>query len=111
MKKTLSIILSLILAIGVIVGIGVSAYAEESELFREIVSTRKICIGVGDSRRLLVNHNKMLKRYDGATGVKTGYTDKSGRCLVSSAERNGITMIAVTLNAPNDWQEDRKSVV
>jgi D-alanyl-D-alanine carboxypeptidase len=55
--------------------------------------------------RVLLNHNKMLRYYDGAIGVKTGYTKRSGRCLVSAAERDGLTLIAVTLNAPDDWND------
>ena len=59
----------------------------------------------GESLRYLKNHNKMLSSYNGAIGVKTGFTKKSGRCLVSAAERNGLTLIAVTLNAPDDWKD------
>ena len=55
--------------------------------------------------RWLKNHNRLLNEYKGAIGVKTGFTKKSGRCLVSAAERDGVTLIAVTLNAPNDWQD------
>ena len=75
--------------------------------FRTMVSTYKKTIPLnGDEGvRLLLNHNKLLKLYDGVIGVKTGYTKKSGRCLVSAAERDGVTLIAVTLNAPNDWQD------
>ncbi len=51
------------------------------------------------------NHNKMLWNYDGANGVKTGYTQMAGRCLVSSAERNGQLLVAVTLDAPSDWDD------
>lgn len=54
------------------------------------------------------NHNKLLSLYDGCIGVKTGFTKKSGRCLVSSAERNGIRLIAVTLDAPDDWDDHQK---
>jgi D-alanyl-D-alanine carboxypeptidase/D-alanyl-D-alanine carboxypeptidase (penicillin-binding protein 5/6) len=61
-----------------------------------------------DQTRRLTNHNKLLNMYEGCTGVKTGFTDKSGRCLVSSAERNGIRLIAVTLNDPNDWDDHKK---
>ena len=53
----------------------------------------------------MVNHNKLLRTYESAIGLKTGYTRRSGRCLVSAAERNGLTLIAVTLNAPDDWQD------
>ncbi|MBE6577289.1 MAG: D-alanyl-D-alanine carboxypeptidase [Ruminococcaceae bacterium] len=81
--------------------------ALEVECIRRIVSTYKITLpfeGVPD-RRLAVNHNKLLKTYDGAIGVKTGFTKKTGRCLVSAAERDGLTLIAVTLSAPDDWRD------
>ena len=55
--------------------------------------------------RLLVNHNKLLRYYDGAIGMKTGFTKKTGRCLVSAAKRNGLILIAVTLDAPDDWRD------
>ena len=54
-------------------------------------------------QRTLNNHNRLLKTFDGATGVKTGFTKKSGRCLVSSAEREGVSLICVTLGCPDDW--------
>ncbi|MBQ8213132.1 MAG: D-alanyl-D-alanine carboxypeptidase [Clostridia bacterium] len=82
-------------------------YALQNELIREIVGTRKTTIPhpgeVGT--RLLVNHNKLLRLYEDCIGVKTGFTKRSGRCLVSAAERDGVTLIAVTLNAPNDWND------
>ncbi len=56
----------------------------------------------------LYNHNKLLKTYDGCIGVKTGFTKKSGRCLVSAARRDGIVLIAVTLNAGDDWNDHKK---
>lgn len=51
------------------------------------------------------NHNKLLRLYEGCIGVKTGFTKKSGRCLVSAAYRDGVTLIAVTLSAPDDWND------
>ena len=51
------------------------------------------------------NHNKLLTLYEGCTGVKTGFTKKAGRCLVSSAQRDGVELICVTLNAPDDWND------
>lgn len=51
------------------------------------------------------NHNKLLSLYEGCTGVKTGFTKKSGRCLVSAAERDGVRLVAVTLSAPDDWND------
>jgi len=84
-----------------------AAYALDNGYFRSIVSTERQVItnGEGDAARLLVNHNKLLRLYDGTIGVKTGFTKKSGRCLVSAAERNGVTLIAVTLGAPDDWND------
>ena len=61
----------------------------------------------GENARTLINHNKMLVLYDGAVGVKTGYTKRCGRCLVSAAERDGLSLIAVTLDAPSDWSDHR----
>lgn len=58
-------------------------------------------------RRGLKNHNRLLESFDGAVGVKTGYTKKAGRCLVSAAKRDGKYVIAVTLNAPDDWNDHR----
>lgn len=87
----------------------IAAYAMQNDTFREIVSTKKKTIPLnGDEGvRLLINHNRLLKSYDGAIGVKTGYTKRSGRCLVSAAERDGLTLICVTLSAPNDWNDHR----
>lgn len=53
------------------------------------------------------NHNKLLKLYEGCTGVKTGFTKKAGRCLVSSAEKDGVRLVAVTLDAPDDWNDHK----
>ena len=85
----------------------ISACAMENEVFARIASTDKKIVPMRNSSevRVLVNHNKMLHLYDGAVGIKTGFTKKSGRCLVTSAERDGLRLIAVTLNAPNDWQD------
>lgn len=84
-----------------------TAYALKNPTFKKIVSTKKKTVPMknGEATRLLINHNKMLSIYDGAIGVKTGYTKKSGRCLVSAAERDGLVLVAVTLNDPNDWKD------
>lgn len=55
--------------------------------------------------RTFTNHNKLLWRYEGCIGFKTGYTEASGRTLVSGACRDGQTLIVVTLNAPDDWAD------
>lgn len=53
------------------------------------------------------NHNRLLKSYTYCTGGKTGYTEAAGRCLVTSAEKDGVSLIAVTLNAPDDWNDHK----
>ena len=84
----------------------------KNEEFVKIVSCCKKAIPLnnGDGTRLLINHNKLLRLYDGAVGIKTGYTKRCGRCLVSCAQRDGVTLVCVTLNAPNDWN-DHKSML
>jgi len=84
--------------------------AISNSLFREISSRSTVQVSFGNPpyNRWLTNHNRLLKEYKGAIGLKTGFTKKSGRCLVSAAERDGVRLIAVTLNAPNDWQDHTK---
>ena len=78
-----------------------TAWAMELTDFVQIASTRQ----VQAAGRSLVNHNKLLWRYPGTLGVKTGYTKASGRSLVSAAERDGTMLICVTLSAPDDWDD------
>lgn len=79
----------------------IAATALKNEDFARIVSTKKAVIPWEGKEwdRVLVNKNKMLSLYDGANGVKTGYTKAAGRCLVSSAERDGMWLVAVVLNS------------
>lgn len=85
----------------------ITATALGNETFAKIVSTVRYSVPQNgtDATRLFLNHNRLLRTYEGAIGVKTGFTKKSGRCLVSAAKRDGLTLIAVTLNAPNDWRD------
>ena len=87
----------------------IAAKALENETFAEIVSTVKKTIPLhnGEATRLLVNHNRLLKEYDDIIGVKTGYTKKCGRTLVSAAQREGVRLICVTLDDGNDWADHR----
>lgn len=66
-----------------------------------------VCYGNPPYRRTLTNHNRLLRIYDDAVGIKPVYK-KSGRCLVSAARRDGVTLVAVTLNAPDDWNDHSK---
>ena len=82
-------------------------YAMQNEEFAKAAASKTAALSYGNPpyKRTLSNHNKLLKTFDGAIGVKTGFTKKSGRCLVSAARRNGKYVIAVTLNDPDDWSD------
>lgn len=84
--------------------------ALENEDFAEIcrLANAKRCFGNPPYQRWLSNSNKLLWNYEGCIGVKTGFTDNARRCLVSAAKRDGVRLIAVTLNAPNDWSDHKK---
>lgn len=78
--------------------------------FCEIVATKNRELKNSDigHSRFVTNHNKLLRLYPGCIGVKTGFTKKTGRCLVSAAERNNMRLICVTLSAPDDWNDHTK---
>ena len=84
--------------------------ALKNPLFAEICgqSTAKVSFGDPPYDRWLSNHNRLLKTLPGVTGVKTGFTKKAGRCLVSSAERNGVSLICATLSCSDDWERHTK---
>lgn len=84
--------------------------ALRNEDFREICSKAKAQVAFGNPpyERWLINSNKMLYSYPDCIGVKTGFTDNARRTLVTAAERDGVTLIAVTLNAPDDWKDHTK---
>ena len=86
----------------------IAAKALENETFAKIVSTTKYSFDGKNGTRTVVNHNKLLRLYEDCIGVKTGFTKKSGRCLVSAAEREGLRLVAVTIGAPDDWQDHTK---
>jgi D-alanyl-D-alanine carboxypeptidase (penicillin-binding protein 5/6) len=71
----------------------------DNQTLAQILSTKTARFG----ERIFTNHNKLLWRYEGCVGMKTGYTEKAGRTLVSAAQRDGMTLICVTLSDPNDW--------
>lgn len=84
-----------------------TAYALHNPVFKRIVATEdKSAPNPNESWEYSWhNKNKMLRLYEGADGVKTGYTKKAFRCLVSSATRNGQQLAAVTLNDGDDWND------
>lgn len=87
-------------------------YAAGIPDFMEICSkqTAQLSFGNPPYSRSLKNTNKLLKQYPEAIGMKTGFTDEAGRCLVSVAQRDGVQLICVTLKDPNDW-EDHKALL
>lgn len=87
----------------------ISRYAMKNQDFRSIVATKavKIPFTTKNYDRYLTNKNKMLKEFDGANGIKTGYTKKAGRCLVSSCLRNGLELICVVLNCPPMFERSK----
>lgn len=99
-------------------GHGSSAYdmallareALKNEDFAEICSksSAKVKFGNPPFDRWLKNTNRLLTMCEGVNGVKTGFTDEAGRCLVSSCERNGLSLVCVTLNDKNDWDDHSK---
>lgn len=87
-----------------------ASHAMENEAFCALWSAKEQKVSVqgvdGTMRTIsLTNHNKLLWQMEGCIGGKTGYTQKSGRCLVSCAEREGARLIAVTLHDPDDWSD------
>ncbi len=83
--------------------------AMENSDFCEICSQsyKKLTFGDPPISLGIRNHNRLLKEFDGACGVKTGFTKKAGRCLVSAAQRDGLKLIAVVLKDHDDWQDSK----
>lgn len=84
------------------------AYALKNKALMEIMGARRATLLVNGAPRPVVNHNRLLYSCPGMLGGKTGYTVASGRTLVTACKRNGITLICVTLNASDDWNDHRR---
>lgn len=86
-----------------------TATAMQNDMFCDIVATKVYTAKYNNSEktRTYYNHNRLLHSLDGCEGVKTGFTRKAGRCLVSSCNQNGVRLIAVTLNAGDDWSDHK----
>lgn len=80
-------------------------YAMQNEVFAKITASSQYTVSFPDRAQVLYNHNKLLFLRDDVIGGKTGFTKKSGRCLVSVAKQAGVTLICVTLCAPDDWND------
>ena len=84
--------------------------AMQNPLFATMVSRKSVRVSFGNPpyERTLTGHNKLLNMYEHACGIKTGFTKKAGRCLVTAAKKDGALLIAVTLSAPDDWNDHIK---
>lgn len=85
-----------------------TAYAVKNSDFAEIFAMSSYEVTINGEKQTIYNHNRLLQELEGCTGGKTGFTDKAGRCLVSTAQRNGNTLVCVTLGAPDDWNDHKK---
>ncbi len=84
--------------------------AIKNKVFRECCSAKRFCVTFGSPSKEVTfyNHNRFLDMYDGAFGIKTGFTKASGRCLVTAVQKDGAVLVGVTLNAPDDWNDHKK---
>ncbi len=80
-------------------------YAYQNESFREIIKTKQYKLTTNKNTYVWNNKNKLLKTYKYTTGGKTGFTEKARRTLISTASKDGLNLVVVTLNDGNDWQD------
>lgn len=86
------------------------AEAIKNESFKKLSSSSEQTVKFvypKDKTTTYANHNRLLKLYEYCTGGKTGFTEAAGRCLVSSAQKDGVSLIAVTLDASDDWNDHK----
>lgn len=86
-----------------------AAEALRNPTFAEMCGAKRLSLSFGNPPydRTLYNHNRLLNLYPPAIGLKTGFTRESGRCLVSAARKDDVTLIAVTLRCGDDWNVHR----
>ncbi len=77
----------------------------EQPLLKELTASKTATIAINGTNRTITNHNKLLKLYPDTVGLKTGYTKKAGKCLVSAVTRDGITLVVATLNGGDYWND------
>ena len=81
------------------------SYAMKNEMFRSIVSTKEKTVKTNYKTYIWYNKNKLLKNYKYCTGGKTGFTEKARRTLVTTATKDNMNFVIVTLNDPNDFSD------
>lgn len=85
-----------------------TSHALDNEIFASVCKLQKADITINGNVQTIYNHNKLLYQTENCIGVKTGFTEKSGRCLVSAYDYKGSTIIIVTLNDYDDWNDHKK---
>lgn len=88
----------------------ITAYALKNDTFKDIVSTKKVIIEETNKyqTRYFKNKNRLLFEFDNCIGVKTGFTDNAGRCLVTAVEQDDMLLICVVLNCPDMFEESER---
>jgi len=82
--------------------------AMKNETFRKIVSTEKRVVKTNYKTYIWYNKNKLLKLYEYCNGGKTGFTEKARRTLVTTASKDNMNLVIVTLNDPNDFSDHKE---
>ena len=85
-----------------------TSYAMKNSEYKKIVKTKKYNLKTNKNTYSWINKNKLLNSYKYTTGGKTGYTKKAKRTLVTTASKNNINLVVVTLNDGNDWSDHKK---
>lgn len=85
-----------------------TSHALDNAFFASVCKLQKADITINGNVQTIYNHNKLLYQTENCIGVKTGFTEKSGRCLVSAYDYKGSTIIIVTLNDYDDWNDHKK---
>lgn len=75
----------------------IAKYALNNKIFREIINTKEVSFKTNKNNYKIINKNRLLNEYEGATGIKTGYTGKAGHCFVGSAKKDDMELISVVL--------------
>ncbi len=82
-------------------------YAMKNKEYRKIVKTKKYQLKTNMNTYIWHNKHKLLSSYEYTTGGKTGFTEKARRTLVTTASKDGMNLVVVTLNDGNDWQDHK----
>ena len=82
-----------------------TSYAMKNKEYRKITGTKKYTLKTNKNVYSWINKNKLLKLYKYTTGGKTGFTEKARRTLVSTAKKDNMNLVVVTLNDGNDWKD------